>query len=177
MEKVKKRTYKDLNRQCKTLGLNSDKFGDYPLVVSVPIDCFSQEFDFGEIPDFPMKNLEQVLLIGQTIHNLISQKVHRKIWNWDPFKKKDINLRKKNADIDQIVRDWEPIMEEWLLEGLKKAKSNKKLKISHGQVFEVAKSEVEKMQKMDDYMANVRRDFRRKSAMSDISAGDTFLNA
>ena len=144
------------------------------MVVSVPIDCFSQEFDFGEIPDFPMKNLEQVLLIGQTIHNLISQKVHRKIWNWDPFKKKDINLRKKNADIDKIVRDWEP---KEGLEGLKKAKSNKKLKISHGQVFEVAKSEVEKMQKMDDYMANVRRDFRRKSAMSEISAGDTFLNA
>lgn len=162
-----RQTYGILKRTCRRLKLNPDIFGLYPFTDSVPISCFKSDFNFDDIPNFPISNLEQVLLIGQIIRNLISQKVHKGIWVVSC--KKDMKDLEKNRIIDEIVILWTPIMKEWLDVGLKKVKSDKKLMICNGQVYEVNPIEVQKMQNFNNYMAGVRFDFHHKMNMSEVS--------
>jgi len=167
MRKSGRKTYKDLKSICKRYGLYPDIFGNYPLSESIPIDCFNKEFDFGKISDFPFNILEQVLMIGQIIHNLISQKVSSKTWNLSL--KKDVKDKERNSLINDLVLEWEPIMKEWLDKGLEKAKSDKKFKISNGQVFEVDQNEIEKMKRINKEMDETHLHFISRGYQSNYN--------
>lgn len=166
--------YISFKKACKELGLNPNIFGYNLLVGGHPMECFKDPFDFSTI-NLSEKNLKQVLMIGQIIYNLKSQVKSDHMYNLTTKKGKD-DLR-RDGEIKKIL----PILQEsvafWLETGLKKCKSDKKLMICDGRVFEVDPKQTEKMEKMNEYTREVHHDFLYKEAMSKISASKVILNS
>jgi len=150
--------YASLNKACRRLGLNPSIRGDNNMQ-GIPVGVFKKPFDLGEIK-FPTKEMTQVLMIGQTISNLRSQLPSRNIFDNTEESKK--NYLKKNAIIKVL-----PVLNEsigfWFQLGLSKCKSERNLIIFYGEIYEIDPAKEKQSRKMDESMAEVRRDFIKKS--------------
>ena len=137
--------YKSLDKACKTLGVDSSIRGNNP-TNAIPMDVFKEPFDFGKIK-FPKKEMTQVLMIGQTISNLKSQfPLNNHFDNTEESKKE---LLKKQA-IDKILPVLNLSMDFWLKLGLFKCKSDKRLIISSGEVYEIDPEQERRWVKMNE---------------------------
>lgn len=156
--------YKSLNKACKVLGLNPSVRGDNPFANRIPVNVFKEPFELGSMR-FPKKEMEQVLMIGQTISNLRSQLPSRNFF--DSTKESKKNYLKKNA-ITKVL----PVLNEsigfWFQLGLSKCKSERNLIIFNGEIYEIDPAQEKRAREMDESMKEVHRDFIRKSNASEM---------
>lgn len=155
--------YKSFRKACKEMGLNPNIFGDNPFVDEHPLETFKDPFDFTGI-NFPQKNLDQVMQIGQIIYNLNSQ--IRTKYPYNLMTKKGKEELKRDNSIEKVLPVLQESIEFWLESGLNKCKSNKKLVIHKGRIFEIDPGQIEKTENMNSYMEGVHQDFILKEAMS-----------
>lgn len=158
---------------CKNLGLNPKERGDNKIEATSRLCSAKKEpFDFNSI-GFPIKELNQVLKIGEIINNLISQ---TKLFGHYGSGKSEEKAKERDLSIERIL----PILEEsltfWLEKGIKKCKGDKILLIHNGIVYEEDPEYQKSIDEMNERMEEVHEDYIRKSNASWNSARDIILD-
>jgi hypothetical protein len=166
--------YRALIKACRELKLNPSKFGNNSLEADSHIlGVYKDPFDLETI-NFPKKETEQVLMIGQIIFNLISQKSLFNHFNLMTAAGKEEYRRTK--DIKRIMPLLIDSLDFWLTSGLKKCHSEKKLISHNGKIYEVDPGYGEMMQKMNEEMREVHKDYIRTQSSSWQGGKNVILN-
>lgn len=152
------------------MGINPDAVGNN----SIPVPILYKPFDLGEIKRFPKKEMEQIFLLGQIVCNLNSQLSLSS--PYDLTSKEGKLKRQKDLNIRKIISVADSMLNFLLFFGLYKAKSDKVLIIDHGSVYEDDENQIQNVKRMNDYMRDVRVDFKQKEAGSEESASKVILN-
>lgn len=161
-------------KACKELKLDPNKFGDNSLEAdSQVLGTCTDSFDLETI-NFPKKETEQVLRIGQIIYNLISQTALNNHFNL--MKAKGVEEYRRTKLIRRIMPLLNESLNFWLKSGLEKCKSKKELISHNGKVYEINPDYNMTLKKMNDDMKKVHEDFQKKSSASWDSAKKIILD-
>ena len=166
--------YEFLIEACKEAGLDPEKRGDNEIGAnSWSMDTGKIPFDFTTIK-FPSFELEQVIMIGKIINNLISQSMLVKSYNLTTEK------GKRECKTDRTIMEILPTMNRsvkyWLTKGLAKCEEKKELIIYNGFVYEIDPSFKESMERMNKSMRELHRDYLCKMQASWEKSKDIILD-
>lgn len=166
--------YDHLVEACLEIGLNSKKRGHNEIGAnSWRMDTFKDPFDFTSI-NFPLFELDQIIMIGKIINNLISQSQLVKSYNLTSEEGKV--EYKTNRAIMEIIPIMDKSINYWLSKGLEKCDNKKELVIHNGFVYEIDPSFKESMERMNKSMKELRRDYLCKMQASWEKSKDIILD-
>ncbi len=141
-------TYKEIEKSCKRLGIDTEKRGKNPFALAKTIYAKDKSANLKEL-GFPEKEKVQIEKIGKLINNLFSQLTFPRSFNLTTEE------GKLEKEMDDKISKFLPTaclsQKEWLQSGAQKASLNvSDFSLDSGIVYELDKEKVKAMKDMHD---------------------------
>ncbi len=141
-------TYKEIEKSCKRLGIDTEKRGKNPFTSAKTIYAKDKSANLKEL-GFPEKEKSQIEKIGQIINNLSSQLMFPRFFDLTNEK------GKLEKEMDEKISKFLPTachsQKEWLQTGAKKASLDvSDFSLNYGIVYELDKEKIKSMDNMYD---------------------------